>query len=88
MVAALLMKNQNRTHQKNRINQMFNIQTATAHSKTVIKSFVTFTEARYHAEHTMKAEFFELDHDYADCADFMAHGQCYCIEPSGFKVAA
>lgn len=67
---------------------MFNIQTATAHSKSIIKSFCTFTEARYHAEKVMGAEYFEIDHDYRDCADFIAHGQCYSIEPSGFKMAA
>ena len=67
---------------------MFNIQTATAHSKSVIKSFCTFTEARYHAEKVMKADFLEMDPDYTCCADFIAGGQIYSIEPSGFKAAA
>lgn len=67
---------------------MFQISSSTCYSKTTVKTFATFIEAQEYAQNQMKATCFEVDEDYENCADFIAAGEVYSIEPIGFKVAA
>lgn len=67
---------------------MFNISTSTCYSKSTVKSFDTFADAEAYAKTEMEAACFDTDPDHEGCADFLAAGEIYSIEPDGFKVAA
>ena len=64
----------------------YEISTITIASRSVVKTVKSLDEAREYANR-IKGEFFEIDEDYPECADFLAHGQVYSVQPVGFTTA-
>lgn len=52
----------------------------------VMSTHDTLADAINHATAVMGAQFLEIDKDYPDCADFLAGGCIYSIQPEGFKL--
>ncbi len=63
---------------------MFEISTCTAYSRSVVKTVDSLDAARAYAD-SIGADFFEIDEDYEGCADFLARGEVYAVQPVGFS---
>lgn len=64
----------------------YEIATMTANARSIITTVESFDEARAYAQR-IGAKFFEIDEDYPECADFLACGEIYSVQPVGFTAA-
>lgn len=64
---------------------MYEISTCTASHRSVVATVESLDAARAYADR-LGAVVFEIDEDYPECADFLARGDVYAVQPVGFSL--